>query len=219
MNLPPPNEEEQIRSLLSGDDTQIELGLNRLDDHYREKICGMLRCLFSKMPARDLPLVWQDTLFSLHQMVLRGTYDPSCELLNEVARIATRCGRDRLRRHAKLHLPIDSLMRETDDGPVNESWHALTAAQRSEVVDLICRTVSGLLPLERLVWRVYAQGYPEYEEFEELAEAVRRSACNASCETQADDSWHAVPDAAVRSALLTGRAKIRANLKQKGYDL
>jgi hypothetical protein len=217
--FPLPGDEEPIKALLEGNDADIEAGLNWLDQQFREKVCGLLRRRFPGMPSADLAEVWRDSLLTLHYMVRRGSYDSSGSLIALVWRIAVRRSQDRLRRNPGWDHPIDAMMRDVTDPEILEKWRQLNALQKTEIVDLICDSANKLPPQQQLVWRLYVEYFPESQDIERLTEEIRNSVASPARDSLLVETATNLGPEIVTAALQAGRAKIREDLKRKGYEL
>ena len=219
MDSPFDGDDEEIKRLLTGNNEEVAEGLNRVDQRYRYRICGLLRVCFPQMLSEDLSEVWQETLVSLYSMADSGRFDLEGSIEGLLRTMASRRGQDRMRRNAAWQRPIDALVKDLKEPQLVEKWQALKALQGGEAIELVNESVEKLPPRQKLIWRVYVAHYPDSAQLDYLTEQVRKVIGSQGADGGVEESGTTLSKKAVSSALHAGRAKIREDLKRKGYDL
>ena len=212
-------DESRIKGLLTGNEDEVAAGLNWIDQNYRYKICGLLRRRFPGLLSEDLPEVWQDALLSLFRMIRLRAFERDGPLEGLVWTLAMRRAQDRLRRNVSWYKPIDAQMQEMREPQSLERWQALDALQRSELVELICDSITRLPPRQNLVWRTYVTHHPDSDRLDFLTDEVRKVLQQSRADAVDQDPEKLLSKKAVSQALYAGREKIREDLRRKGYEL
>jgi DNA-directed RNA polymerase specialized sigma24 family protein len=200
----------QISLLLQSDGQGVRRALALADEHFRRPVAAVVRKSFPELPSEDLVDVCREAFLELCQSALDGRVDAQKSVFPLLCTMALRRATDLWRHRAVEHRalsevlgPIARALRGTGTG---RRWQALDATDRKEVMQLIRTAIARLPPRQKLVMDAYVQGYPDTENMEALRQQVTGA---TGCEETV---------AAVKRALQEARQKVRAFLRDKGYD-
>jgi adenylosuccinate synthase len=145
----------------------------------------------------------------LLRQVREGRYTGTRKVFSDLCQIIKTNTIDRYRRKKSRDRILDAVGRGLEDTETGKRWRETSAAERLEIQRLIRQAVASIPGRkQRLVMEAYVANFPEsHGDLQKLREFT--SALSGTEETVIT----------VKRALQEGRAKVRAVLSSKGYNV
>lgn len=204
MCCPSSDPEDQIKSLLLGDEKDIGDGIDLIHRNYGEAICCWILHYFCSLSPDDVADAWQDALLGIAQMAINGQFRRNGSVFALVSSIMRWRSIDVLNANTRHQ---QTLQKYRENVTYTDEVTEVAPLFVDEVFHLICEAIETLSPRQKLVWEVYRDCGFAVRDLSELVKAVE----DLTGVSQSHDS--------VRRARQEGREKIRKYLRRKGYGL
>ncbi|HEV3256740.1 MAG TPA: hypothetical protein VG013_07675 [Gemmataceae bacterium] len=198
-------DEEKVQRLLAGSDAEADEAVALIHEHLRDLVGAWLHSHFPGAAPDDLANIWAQTLVSVLTAARLRRFQVGESLLPWLRAIAYRRAVDHIRRVTAWQKLLETLrhaLREAQGGQLGR----LSQAECQEVMRLIRQPIHTLSDKQLLVFRVWAEGYPETTDMKVLRQEVVRVTGKEQTLTS------------IKRSLQEARRKVRDFLRARGYD-
>lgn len=161
-------DEEEVKILLLGNKNEIGEALKKIQGAWEKPICAWIRKKNPGIFPEDLADIWQETLLGILKAVTNERFNPEGSLKAWVTTIARNRTYDRYRRKHREEKALNAIGAALKMTETGAKWREINSKDRAETLSLLRAEISKLPYKQRVVIRVFVEGYPETDSMEIL---------------------------------------------------